>query len=75
MKIRHLDLPSGTTEGIPVLIDERWTPEQAMAVYELLDDLRAQIWRHYGPQLQQHYRDDRVEDGGGRDNTGADSYF
>lgn len=75
MKIRHLNLPSGTTEGVPVLIDARWTTEQAVAVYELLDDLREQIWRHYGPQLQQHYREDRVEDGGGRDNTGADADF
>lgn len=74
MKIRHLRLPSGTTQGIPVLIDEHWTPEQALAVYELLDDLRAQIWQHYGPQIQKCYREDRVVDGGDRDldNTGLD---
>ena len=33
-----------------------------MAVVELLDDLREQIWRHYALQLQQLYREDRVQD-------------
>ena len=37
-------LHAGTTEGIPVLIDSNWSLEQAVAVYEVLDDLRAQIW-------------------------------
>ena len=60
MKIRHLHLPSGTTEGIPVLIDANWSLEQAVAAYELLDDLRAQIWQHYGAQIQQYYLDDRI---------------
>jgi len=60
MKIRHLHLPSGTTEGIPVLIDANWSLKQAVAAYELLDDLRAQIWQHYGAQIQQHYLDDRI---------------
>lgn len=60
MKIRHLHLSSGTTEGIPVLIDANWSLEQAVAVYEVLDDLRAQIWQHYGTKIQQHYLDDHV---------------
>lgn len=30
-----------------------WTPEQALAVFDLLDDLRDKIWAHYGHQLQQ----------------------
>ena len=63
MKIRHLLLPSGITEGIPLLIDARWTPEQAVAVFELLDDLREQIVRQYSPQIQAHYRENRVIDG------------
>lgn len=42
MKIHHRLLPSGITDGIPLLIEARWTPEQAVAVLELLDDLRAQ---------------------------------
>lgn len=63
MKIHHLLLPSGITEGIPFLIEARWTPEQAVAVLELLDDLREQIVRHYAPQVQEFYRDNRVQDG------------
>ena len=75
MKIRHVELPSGTTEGISFLIDDRWTLEQAMAVFELIDDLRAQIWRHYGPQLQQRYLEDRVVDGSDHDHDGGDVEF
>ncbi|PWF39930.1 hypothetical protein C7C56_026450 [Massilia glaciei] len=75
--MRNLNLPSGTTEGIPLLIDARWTTEQAVAVYELLDDLCEQLWRHYGPQLQQHYSEDRIVDGSARDpgHTGGDTEF
>ncbi|MFI4940220.1 MAG: hypothetical protein ACHP7O_07765 [Burkholderiales bacterium] len=60
MKIRHLHLPSGITHGIPLLINADWSPEQAIAVVELLDDLREQICRHYELQLQQFYREDRI---------------
>jgi hypothetical protein len=61
MKIRHLDLPSGITQGIGFLIDANWTPEQAMAVLALLDDLREQIWRHYALPLHQLQREDRQQ--------------
>lgn len=63
MKIRHLHLPSGTTEGIPLLINPNWSAEQAVAVVELLDDLREQILRHYTPQIQEYYRNNRALDG------------
>ena len=63
MKFRHLMLPSGITEGIPLLIAARCTPEQAVAVFELLDDLREQIVRHYSPQIQAYYLANRVPDG------------
>jgi hypothetical protein len=69
MKIRHLDLPSGITQGIGFLIDANWTPEQAMAVVELLDDLRAIIWRRYALQLYPLFREDRQPD----DNGGVSS--
>ena len=35
---------------IPLDIPAYWTPEQAFAVVELLDDLRDRIWAHYGVQ-------------------------
>lgn len=40
-------LPSGLQRGIPVIIQDNWSPEQALAVVELLDDLREVIWGRY----------------------------
>ena len=39
--------PSGLTIGLDFLIDSDWTPEQALAVVELLDDLKDRILLHY----------------------------
>jgi hypothetical protein len=38
------DQPSGLQDGLPILIDPQWSPEQTMAVIKLLDDLRDRIW-------------------------------
>ena len=38
---------------IDFAIPAYWSPEQALAVFELLDDLRDKIWAHYGLCLQQ----------------------
>jgi hypothetical protein len=51
--------PSQRLLTIPFAIPAYWTPEQALAVVELLDDLRELIWAHYGMQVidearQQH---------------------
>ena len=40
-------------------IPSDWTPEQAMAVVELLDALREQIWTLYDTRLLGAYREDR----------------
>jgi len=46
----------------PLDIPAYWTPEQAFAVVELLDDLRDRIWAHYGVQLLDQYGDsDRTD--------------
>ena len=37
-----------------------WTPAQALAVFEMLDELRESIWCRYGRQIQQAMRRDRV---------------
>jgi hypothetical protein len=37
-----------------------WTPEQALAVFEVLDMLRDQLWAAYGPEIQRALREDRV---------------
>ena len=52
--------PSGLHHGLPLLIDPQWSPEQAMAVIELLDDLRDRIWTHYESTLRNQYRDERI---------------
>jgi hypothetical protein len=36
---------------IPFAVPACWTPEQALAVVELLDDLRELIWAHYDVRL------------------------
>lgn len=35
-----------------------WTPEQALAVFEVLDAMRDQLWDLYGLQIQQAMRED-----------------
>jgi hypothetical protein len=52
--------PSGLQRGLELLIDPHWSPEQAMAVVELLDDLRDRIWAHYDVALMTQFREDRV---------------
>ena len=52
--------PSGLQRGLELLIDPDWSPDQALAVIELLDDLRDRIWSHYEFALFQHLREDRV---------------
>jgi len=42
---------------IPLKIPAYWTPEQAFAVVELLDDLRDLIWAHFSVQLLDQYRE------------------
>ena len=58
MKVTHQ--PSGLSQGLPILIPADWTPEQAQAVVELLDDLRERIWLHYQMPLYDHYRQQRL---------------
>ena len=54
--------PSGLNRGLPLLISAEWTPEQACAVFELLDDLRDAIWNQYAPDIQDLVRDQRAPD-------------
>lgn len=51
--------PSGRTHGLSFIVPEDWTPEQALAVFELLDDLRELICAQYLPDMQQVLREDR----------------
>ena len=51
--------PSGLTIGLDFLIACDWTPEQALAVVELLDDLRDRILRHYQLPIRELMREER----------------
>lgn len=51
--------PSGLTKGLDFLIACDWTPEQALAVVELLDDLRDRILRHYQLPIMELMREER----------------
>ena len=53
-------LSSGLQHGIPFIVQDDWTPEQALAVIELLDDLREVIWQRYQLPLQDLLREQRV---------------
>ncbi|WP_454727784.1 MULTISPECIES: hypothetical protein [Cupriavidus] len=53
---------SGITQGLSLLIDANWTPRQALAVLELLDDLRERIYSHYQLPLFELLREDRQVD-------------
>ena len=55
---RHLG-PSDRERTLPFGIAADWTPEQAFAVVELLDQLRELIYAHYLQQIQDQMRADR----------------
>lgn len=57
--MKPLLLPSGLQRGIPFVVQDNWSPEQALAVIELLDDLREMIWARYQLQLQELLREQR----------------
>jgi hypothetical protein len=42
----------------PVLLEipDHWTPETALAVFELINDLRDQIWARYATAIQDELR-------------------
>ena len=46
----------------PLSIDipRTWTPEQALALLELIDDLRDKVWTLYADQIQALLREQRV---------------
>ena len=48
---------AGPAIPAPLNIPAYWTPEQAFAVFELLDDLRERIMAHYDVQLIDLYRE------------------
>jgi hypothetical protein len=54
--------PSGLSRGLAFKVDANWTPEQALAVWELLDDLRDRVGTHYSLLIQNLMREQRITD-------------
>ena len=42
-----------------ITLSTHWSPEQAVAVFEILDELREHVWARYGLQIQQVLGDER----------------
>jgi hypothetical protein len=57
--MKNYQQPSGLNIGLDFLISTDWTPEQAWAVVELLDDLRDRIFNHYLISIQELLREER----------------
>ena len=60
---RRRAVPAATArphiEAVPIWMPTDWSPDQAVAVFEILDELRERVWAHYGPQIQQVLREQR----------------
>lgn len=63
---------SGLNNGLDLLIDKDWTPEQALAVFELLDDLRDLIFSYYQYPIQELLKDKQGWDGEYQENNYPD---
>jgi hypothetical protein len=57
--MKNYHQPSGLNIGLDFLINTDWTPEQAWAIVELLDDLRDRILNHYRVPIQEIMREER----------------
>jgi hypothetical protein len=55
-----MSITSRTESARWIELPAHWTPEQALAVFEVIDLLRDQIWAAYGPEIQRVLRDDRM---------------
>lgn len=47
----------------PLELPEHWTPEQALAVFQIIERLRDRLWADYGPAIQRALRQDQQVDG------------
>ena len=47
--------PSGLRGGLNLWVNPDWTPEQAFAVFELINDLRDVICERYEVAIQERY--------------------
>jgi len=55
----QIDLKRHRAADGSITLPTHWSPEQAAAVFEILDELREHVWARYGLQIQQVLRDER----------------
>lgn len=55
-------LLSGRRHGLPFVIADDWSAEEALAAFEMLDDLRDVIWNHYQIPIQALLKQQRCPD-------------
>ena len=53
---RHLEESGLAVPERSLRIASHWTPDQALVVYETLDDLIDLIWRQYGLDIQHAFK-------------------
>ena len=53
---------SRLAERFSVQLPDDWTPQQALAVYELLNELAETVWRRYELPLRELLRPDTPDD-------------
>ena len=58
--MKRRQLPSGVPRGLDFLIPGNWSADQALAVVELIDDLRERICMHYQLALHELQREQRA---------------
>jgi hypothetical protein len=51
--------PATYARSITIEISRFWTPEEALAVFELIDDIRDKILALHGEQLREALKDQR----------------
>ena len=60
---RRRAVPAATArphiEAVPIRMPTDWSPDQAVAVFEILDELRERVWDLYGQRIQQLLREQR----------------
>lgn len=55
----NIDFTQRRVTAGSITLPTHWSPEQAVPVFEILDELREHVWAHYGLQIQQVLRDER----------------
>ena len=55
----NIDVTRHRVPAGSITLPTHWSPEQAVAVFEILDELREHAWARYGLQIQQVLRDER----------------